>query len=385
MCKKSIVLVEPICRGSRLHWLWLVAKSLQDKYVIILLVREDYQSKHFSELMDGLDYELVAVPGDFGGEWLPRISAMQWWAYLKKLREFDRAQDDSYQVVFMALDDYLESFFLCGWSRFLFRNVSKVWTVKYRVDCLRVPLKNMRQWIIGRVMHQACRIWKINTIVLDERLKKLKIGGQTVNWLPDPWFGEFSPNLQDVARAKSPFAVNDFVALLIGRQDIRKGFSFMLDAIPPALESIPNLKIYVCGKIDEDHLAGFKQIIDRFGSERIHHDPEYISEEDLPLAYATASVVLMPYAPFFTSTSGVLPRAAASGVPVLASEHGLVGDRVRRYPLGMTFKYGDLDGFLTALRAVSRNGYAEQVQVGCAAFARSCSEKAFMEAVQDLI
>ncbi len=385
MSHKRIVLVEPVCRGSRLHWLWLVTKSLQDKYIVTILVREDYKSVHFDELMLNLSFELIVVPCDFNGEWLPRISVPQWWACLKKLREFDRLQDCSYLVFFMALDDYLVSFFLLGWSHLFFRKIDRVWTVKYRVECLTAPITNLRQWLIGMVMRLSCRSWKINSIVLDERLNDLSVGGAQVSWLPDPWFGSFLPDCRAEAREKYPFETDDYVALLIGRQDDRKGFPFMLQALPKALDTIADLKICVCGKIDKSLQFEFKRLMDRYGVERIHHDSEFISEEDLPHAYAMASVVLMPYAPYFTSTSGVLPRASASGVPVAASDHGLVGDRVRRYPLGTTFKYGDVVAFVAALKELRQSASSEEIHKGCATFTKSCSEEAFGAAVRELI
>lgn len=379
-----IVLVEPVCRGSRLHWLWLVTKALQGKFHITIVVREDYMTNHFLELMDGLSFETLVVSGDFGGQWLPRISPAQWWKYVRKLLEFDRTRSSPYQMFFMALDDYLLSFFLFGWSRRLFRNVQKVWTVKYRVECLTASVKNTKQWVIGKVMQLVCRVWYIQLVVLDERILNLTVGGQCVNWLPDPWFGDFTSEFRAEAREGTDFATDDFVALVIGRQDERKGFPFLLNALPEALEQIPELKIRVCGKIDDALSAAFHALIDYFGSDRIVHEANFISEENLPVTYASASCVLMPYAPFFTSTSGVLPRAAASGVPVVASGHGLVGDRVRRYPLGETFAYGDVSGFVKALVEVRKAAGGAKYKQGCEEFSQSCSEVAFTKAVQDL-
>jgi glycosyltransferase involved in cell wall biosynthesis len=363
----------------------LVTKALQYKYAITVMVREDYQTDHFRELMSDLSCEVISVPGTFNGQWLPKISAFQWWAYISALLEFDRKQKMPYGLFFMALDDYFIPFFLLGWSRWFFRKIDRVWTVKYRVECLTAGIDNLRQWVIGFVMRYTCRIWKIKTIVLDERLKNLKVGGTEVNWLPDPWFGNFNLNRSMDARAGSHFSADDFVALIIGRQDERKGFPFLLEVLPRALEELPELKISICGKIENRLVHEFEQLESQFGSDRIIHDPQFISEEDLPDTYASASVVLMPYAPFFTSTSGVLPRAAACGVPTLASEHGLVGERVRRYPLGKTFRYGDVDGFINSLREIRNERYSESVQAGCMEFASSCSEETFIKSVRDLI
>jgi len=380
MSKNTVVLVEPVCRGSRLQWLWLVTASLQETHDIVIFSREDCETDHFRELMMGLDFKLHKVPGDFGGAWLPKSSVKQWSAYLRALLNYDRSQSQKYQLLFLALDDYFTSFVLTAWSSLLFRNIERCFTVKYRVACLTASVMELRQWVIGRLMHFACRCWKIDSIVLDERLLSLNVGGRAALWLPDPWFGNFSPARRDSGRKILGYGSSDFVALVIGRQDERKGFPFLLNALPEALDSIPELRVHLCGKIEDTYFAGFKDLIQTYGQNRIHHDPAFIDEEDLPEIYAMADVILMPYAPFFTSTSGVLPRASASGVPVAASAHGLVGDRVRRYPLGLTFEYGNTKQFVEVLNRLKNNNDGS-FKSGCKDFASSCSEQAFKDAV----
>jgi glycosyltransferase involved in cell wall biosynthesis len=377
---KKIVLIEPVCRGSRLHWLWLVTKALQDDRDVVVFARSDCETDHFFELMGNLQYTLYKIPCDFEGEWLPTISVRSWWRYLRALLLFDRSQKEPYDLFFLAFDDYIFPLFSTAWIAPFLRMKKGCYTVKYRVACLTAPVGQLRQWLIGQLVRISCAVWKMHCVVLDERSSGAKIGGRRSSWLPDPWFGSFSPDNCLPARQASGYSQEAFVALLIGRQDDRKGFPFMLEALPEALEKIPDLHVLVCGPITDCYQSDFRQLVEHFGA-RVQHRSDFIPEEQLPFVYAAASVVLMPYAPFFTSTSGVLPRASASGVPVAASEHGLVGDRVRRYPLGVTFPYGNTEAFVRALEQL-KSGMPDGLTDGCTAFAFSCSEEAFEVAVR---
>jgi glycosyltransferase involved in cell wall biosynthesis len=69
-----------------------------------------------------------------------------------------------------------------------------------------------------------------------------------------------------------------------------------------------------------------------------------LSESALSLYFAAGDLIFMAYDPSFTSTSGVLTRAAASGVPVITYKTGLVGWRTEKYKLGLIVKEeSDLD------------------------------------------
>ena len=381
--KRTIVLVEPICRGSRLQMLYFVTVALQDRYNVIIFSREDCETAHFIELMSGLHYELRKVSGDFDGEWLPHLFIRDWRRYIVALRLFDQETIDSYDLFFMALDDYFQSFTCLMFSVFTFRNIERCLTIKYRVSCLTASFWNIREWGIGLLMRLFCRLWRIQTIILDERLEGMSVGGRKVLWLPDPWLGDFSKNRFQQGRELLNYNPNDFVALVIGKQDARKGFPFLLNVLPDTLNLFSDIQVCVCGKIDWKYREAFFQLQLDFKG-RIKHIDEFIPEQQLPAIFAMASVVLMPYAPFFTSSSGVLPRAAASEVPVISTEHGLVGERVRRYDLGERFPYGDQKKFLEALMRLKMRLESKEFKQGCKVFSTISSKEAFENQIKNI-
>jgi hypothetical protein len=78
--------------------------------------------------------------------------------------------------------------------------------------------------------------------------------------------------------------------------------------------------------------------------------------------------VLMPYDVSFSSTSGVLARAAASGVPVVTGTHGLVGHRVTSFGLGATAPLDDTRAWCDAVeRLLGGSGFQASDAIAWAA------------------
>jgi len=62
---------------------------------------------------------------------------------------------------------------------------------------------------------------------------------------------------------------------------------------------------------------------------------QFVAEEEVPLYFDIADVVLAPYQRH-VGMSGILLWAAALGKPLLASDYGLMGELVRQRSLGIT-------------------------------------------------
>jgi glycosyltransferase involved in cell wall biosynthesis len=69
---------------------------------------------------------------------------------------------------------------------------------------------------------------------------------------------------------------------------------------------------------------------------------EYVAAGDVPLYFALADCVLLPYR-HHVGSSGVLTRAAAAGKPALVSDYGTLGALTRRYGLGLARDLGSAE------------------------------------------
>jgi glycosyltransferase involved in cell wall biosynthesis len=79
----------------------------------------------------------------------------------------------------------------------------------------------------------------------------------------------------------------------------------------------------------------------RAQSERITHIDRYLNECEIRALYEASDYVLLPYTTDFSGSSGVLATAAATGKPVITTNHGVVGMRTTTYGLGYTYPSGN--------------------------------------------
>ena len=87
----------------------------------------------------------------------------------------------------------------------------------------------------------------------------------------------------------------------------------------------------------------------QLGGELIEGD---LTDDQYVQMISEADIVLLPYRSdiFRTRTSGVLLDAVAAGTPIVATRGTWAGDLVERFAIGATFRDGDVDHLLTAVR-----------------------------------
>ncbi|NQU10440.1 glycosyltransferase [bacterium] len=377
---RPLVLVEPLARGSRLQVAANAIDALRGRRPLVLVTRADYETDHFRELLpaDPSTLQVVTAATDLGGAWTKILTAAEFRAFLAVLERLGTEHPDDYDLIFMALDDYLAVFARAGltWRRRL--KPRRVIGFKYRVDYLLPGPVAVRPRALRWLTHAALRWWHAELCVLDERLGGATAGAGPVHVLPDPWFGDFSPAHRSAARERYGWATDQFVVLALGRQDERKGFPLIMDAIPPLLTQSPNLALWVVGPVVDRLRSKWQQVRAQLGQGHIRHREDFVPDSELPLVLAAADAVLLPYAPWFTSSSGVLARAAAAGVPVVAAQHGLIGYHVERWQLGELFPTGSVPEFQVAISRLQHQRGSFDPS-GLAAFAASCRLDVFQE------
>jgi glycosyltransferase involved in cell wall biosynthesis len=116
---------------------------------------------------------------------------------------------------------------------------------------------------------------------------------------------------------------------------------------------------------------GKAQVIDR-----------YVSESEQSLCFCASDVVLLPYIKHFGS-SGVLSLAAAAGKMVIASDEGLVAQRIQQHNLGWLFRSGSIEELKQCINNASHLNTSDMTQFQQAAhrYAKLCSQDAFKKAL----
>ena len=106
--------------------------------------------------------------------------------------------------------------------------------------------------------------------------------------------------------------------LFVGRMEKRKGFRHLVRAFPHVKESIPDARLIVCGAFSDKEKAPFIRYA-RAVKLRSVHFVGYVSPEELPRYYRTATVFCAP-STGFESFGIILLEAMAAGVPIVASD-----------------------------------------------------------------
>jgi glycosyltransferase involved in cell wall biosynthesis len=128
--------------------------------------------------------------------------------------------------------------------------------------------------------------------------------------------------------------------ILFGTIDGKKGISQVLAAMRPlAEEQQRRLALIVAGPMIEAERADLLAEIAEFDaatSVQVLVEDRFLAEHEIQPLLASCDLALLTYQRQHVGSSGVLVRAAAAGVPVLATDYGLVGEQVRRHRLGLT-------------------------------------------------
>lgn len=383
---RTVVLIEPLLRGSRLQIVANFLSALSGWANVVLVTRKDYDSAHFSELIadTGLMPQVVTVESELGGAWMRNLTRDEFALFVSEvgvLAQSFEARGESACFVFMALDDYLIAYLQHSFALRRITRAHELYCVKYRVEYLFKlnPGLRLRSFVLRVLTSMALALSGARLVTFDERMKE---GGCIAGILPDPWFGDFSPVNRERGRRMLGVADDAFVLLSLGKQDRRKGFDFILSQLPDLMRK-ESIVLAIVGRIDEAFVPAF-DLAKRAHPGRIVHVDAFVPESDLPAYFSSADAFLLPYSQDFTATSGTLCRAAASGVPVLSTAHGLVGYRVRHDGLGATFDFGDAASFLSGVELLSAANESEQtMRAGRAAdFARRMSLPVFEQTVR---
>jgi glycosyltransferase involved in cell wall biosynthesis len=364
---------------------------------IVLLTHKNFYDDHVRDLLGShLDYIRVVTVDTPLGDRQSTISLQEIDLYLELAQKSIAASlsaNRRCQIVFMALDDYLAPFAQRSWKVRRLAKDAAVYAIKYRVGYLlgRPNYLQLRSWALRLLTIYCVTLSCAKLIAFDERLARIPHIFRPVSVLPDPWSfrsdaTEAAVTSSSVSRSSLGLRSQDFVALVVGRQDIRKGFDRVVSAAPGMRSAIPNFHLLVAGQVPYPSVS-WRELRRK---EWITHIADFVPEDQLPSLFYAADCVLLPYSSNFDSTSGVLAHSAAFGRPVCATGHGLVGHRVRRWRMGLTFTSGAQDDGSGLADCVIELRHSLEMDpdcfgVGLRAFAKTCNRQQFDIAISQAL
>lgn len=204
---------------------------------------------------------------------------------------------------------------------------------------------------------------------------------RSVSVVPDPvdnWLDEL-PGKTD-ARERLGIDPVGPVLLTFGELRREKGIDVLLDALE-RYEG-PAFTMVVVGKpvdVSGSQIRAAKTRIDV----PIHEVLEFVPEEDVPLYFAAADGVVVPYRPSFGKqrTSGPFQKACATARPVLAPEFGMFEKRVAEWDLGLTFEPNSPTDLARTLRTLVADPNGAHDSASAKRYARSQSYESLADDV----
>ncbi|HEY9298348.1 MAG TPA: glycosyltransferase [Phormidium sp.] len=158
--------------------------------------------------------------------------------------------------------------------------------------------------------------------------------------LPDPVHIHKEFSLSEAEELRREFRIEEHrrIFLLFGSLDSRKGVTQTLEAIKLLPSKIcQNLCLLIAGPIEPSYKQSIQllaaDLIQTKSAQIIVHDT-LIADRNIQSYFQLANVILAPYQRH-VGMSAILVRATAAQKPLLSSNHGLMGEIVRRYNLGL--------------------------------------------------
>ncbi|MCK5264744.1 MAG: glycosyltransferase, partial [Candidatus Thorarchaeota archaeon] len=116
------------------------------------------------------------------------------------------------------------------------------------------------------------------------------------------------------------------VILIFGYIRRGKGFEVALEALNKVKQNISNVLLLIAGKVQDSdsraYLLQLKKMSKELGlEESVRFDSHYITDDEIPLYFSAASIILVPYTES-VGASGPIHNYAGYGTPIIAADVG---------------------------------------------------------------
>lgn len=205
----------------------------------------------------------------------------------------------------------------------------------------------------------ADRLIVHNQFSRDELIANLDVEASDVAVIPHGNYRHMYPHLieRGVARLQLGWDDNEKVLLFFGQIKGVKRLDLLLTAFAEVLKTQPSTRLVIAGKVVDVPFSEYQTRIDALGiAANCTCLIRYIKNEEVPLFYAAADLVVLPYERIYQS--GVLLMAMSFARAVVVSDIPGMLEIVRAGETGYVFKNGDVPSLVATLL----NGLANDVE-----------------------
>ena len=329
---QDIYIVDPIFRGSRFYYTRMlfdaISKCKKARKSVKILTRKDASSEFtagYESIFDGAD--MLPVLSTREGSWYETCSER----VIKEIFQYVSESDENSVFIFSGLDELGEEFRNIG--KALKKSSKSLVGYNYNLSNSEDVARHY-SWLCNAFIHSNVLLLRDDNHEVGTSIKLSD--NLTVTYIPDPV--PYPRNELDKMKSEYEIGfIDDFThtsILAVGVQSKRKG---TYDLIRAAREINNSAKIYLSGTLDEAHASLEGQIRK---NTHIKWRNAYVSEEEILKTYRAADYILLPYDRSFHGSSGVFAYAVAFGKPIISTEHGTIGSRIKQYNIGFTYESG---------------------------------------------
>lgn len=188
----------------------------------------------------------------------------------------------------------------------------------------------------------AHRLIVHNNYSRDEVVKRLGIAAAQIDVVPHGHYVASMGQMptREAARVILGIAEDGLLLLFFGQIKRVKGLTILLDAMALARSDSVPVRLLVAGKVWKDDFGVYEEQMERLGiADMIQTDVRYIPDNEAPLYFAAADLVVLPYRRIYQS--GVLLMAMSCRRAVLASDIPGMVEIVQDGDNGFLFRDGD--------------------------------------------
>lgn len=346
----GVLIIDPIFRGSRLYYSAMIAEALGGALSggIDLLTREHVKSALLASYADRLAAvslrATLAVPSTL---WYGAVPAPACRQIIDRL-----ALARPGTVAVAAGWNELEAHLPAELAQLRRRLPLHFFAYEYAAETLLAPAK---QQLLAQVAAQfaSFTLWVLNE---GFDTSAVRVPGLRLHALPDPIPHHEGSALLLTAREQRSKLVVDAIPpgclglLAVGLQSARKGLRDLIRAARTLKSDSLPARIVLSGEIAKGEEQLNAQVA-KLAPTMVARSA-YVDDAEILRTYNAADVVLLPYARDFSGSSGVFAHAMAFGKPVIATDHGCVGWRVKRFGLGLVYPADDPAALVAAIRSL---------------------------------
>ena len=202
--------------------------------------------------------------------------------------------------------------------------------------------------------------------------------------VPHPIYRRFGDSVsRDVAREQLGLPADGSVVLFFGFVRAYKGLHVLLDALPAAGETIPDLHLVIAGEAYED-ADRYREKIQRHGlSQHVTWHERYIPSDEVPLYFSAADVVAQPYVS--ATQSGVAQIALHFETPLIVTDVGGLAEIIPHEEAGFVVPPERPDALAEALVRFFSGDWVDRLAAGMRRVRERHAPARLAEAIGDLL